>query len=68
MNIYTNFPFECCDSCQECILQVDVHDAYNNNKFVHKVMDVGCKNASLCMRLEKMNNERKAKVESDNGN
>lgn len=70
MTIITDFPFTHCESCPECVLRAETKSVtyapYNN--VTTRVVKVSCENASLCMRLEKMKDERKAKVESDDGN
>ena len=68
MTIQTNFPFAHCESCPECILRVNTEVLYADDQIMTRVLNVSCENAKLCMRLEKMKDERKAKVESDNGN
>ena len=60
MTINTDFPFEYCESCDECILRVCTDSViYGNDKIVQRVITVFCENARLCKRLEKQINEQK---------
>jgi len=61
MTIITDFPFDHCESCTECVLRTE-----KNNVTFAPVVRVSCENASLCLRLEKMKDAKK--TQSDNGN
>lgn len=58
MRIVQDFPFPHCDSCPECILDVEHTTIFCDNHIVTNQINVGCKNAKLCKRLEDRNAER----------
>ena len=57
MNIRTNLPFEHCDGCPEFVLSVnDKVLFYGGYEYDHseRLIDVSCKNANKCLRLNEM--------------
>ena len=59
MTINTDFPFEHCESCNECILRVATNTLYGDDRIVTREITVSCENAKLCKRLEEQINEQK---------
>ncbi len=60
MEIRTNLPFKSCENCPEFILRVRDKVLYFDQGITERVIDVFCKNAGLCKRLESVK-----KVEAD---
>jgi hypothetical protein len=52
MEIRTNLPFKHCEKCPEFILSVDDKVLYFSSGYTERVIDVRCKNANLCKRLD----------------
>lgn len=48
MKIETRFPFDICDSCKECILDVSEELLFSRNNITERVITVGCRNKDLC--------------------
>ena len=59
MEIRTNLPFKHCEDCPEFILNVDDKVLYFSSGHTERVIDVYCKNASLCKRLDTVKKEKK---------
>ena len=61
MEIRKDFPFDLCETCGECILDVEDKVLFFQGDSYQRVITVSCKNEPLCRRLkEKVNNaERK---------
>ena len=58
MEIKKDLPFESCENCCECILDVNEQTLFAYGQSCQKVIRIGCKNEKLCKRLkEKMKNE-----------
>ena len=53
MKIEKNLPFESCENCCECILDVNEQILFSYGKNCQRIVKVGCKNATLCKRLKK---------------
>lgn len=51
MKIEKNLPFDVCESCEDCVLDVEEQILFGE-KFIERVITVGCKNAKLCKRLK----------------
>lgn len=51
MTIKETFPFDICESCPDCILDVDEHVLTANWTIQTREITVGCKNGSLCTRM-----------------
>ena len=51
MTIKETFPFDICESCPDCILDVDEHVITANGTLQTREITVGCKNGSLCTRM-----------------
>lgn len=51
MTIKETFPFDICESCPDCILDVDEHVLTANGVMQTREITVGCKNGSLCTRM-----------------
>ena len=53
MKIEKSLPFESCDSCDECVLDVNKQILFYGGGFGEMIVTVGCKNERLCKRLMK---------------
>lgn len=53
MKIEKSLPFESCDSCDECVLDVNEQILFYGGGFGERIVTVGCKNERLCKRLIK---------------
>ena len=53
MTIEKTFPFESCESCCECILDVNEQNLFSYEGKCQKIIEVGCKNSMICKRLKK---------------
>ena len=51
MKIEKNLPFDICESCEDCVLDVEEQILYAE-KFIERIICVGCKNERLCKRLK----------------
>lgn len=51
MKIEKNLPFESCDSCDQCVLDVNEQILFYGGGFGERIVTVGCKNERLCKRL-----------------
>ena len=58
MEITKNFPFPHCETCPECVLDVNEKRLYSSGNYEFRELIVGCKNAQLCQRLEEQRNAR----------
>lgn len=56
MDIIQDFPFKHCDSCPECKLDVNALTLYHDDRIATRQLNVSCKNAELCKRLEEQRN------------
>ena len=65
MRIDTNFPFKHCDSCPECILDIEHTTLFGDNQIVTRQITVRCKNADLCRRLEEVRNAERNRADTD---
>ena len=52
MKIVTNLPFDICETCEECVLDVDEQVLFFGFDRAERVITVGCKNEKLCKRLK----------------
>lgn len=50
MTIKETFPFDSCERCPDCILDVETISHYGNGALQGREISVGCKNGSLCVR------------------
>lgn len=66
MRIDTNFPFKHCDSCPECILDIEHTTLFGDNQIVTRQITVRCKNDALCRRLEEVRNAERDCSDTDN--
>jgi hypothetical protein len=62
MKIIQDFPFQHCDSCPECVLNVNQTTIFGDDSVITNQINVSCRNAELCKRLEEVRN---GQVESD---
>lgn len=53
MRIEKSLPFESCDGCDQCILDVNEQILFYGGGFGEWIVTVGCKNEKLCKRLKK---------------
>ena len=51
MTIKETFPFDLCERCPDCILDVYEHVLTANGAVQTREITVGCKNGSLCTRM-----------------
>lgn len=58
MDITKRFPFGYCETCPECILDVEEKVLYSSDHYQFRELIVGCKNESLCRRLEERRNAK----------
>lgn len=58
MTINTDFPFKHCESCEECVIDVEEQIIFANDGFLTRKLMVRCKNDALCKRLEEQRNAR----------
>lgn len=58
MDITKRFPFGHCETCPECVLDVNEKTLYSSGDYEYRELIVGCKNESLCRRLEERINAR----------
>lgn len=65
MKIIQDFPFSHCDSCPECILDVEHTTLFGDNQIVTRQITVSCKNADLCRRLEEVRNAERDRTDTD---
>ena len=59
MEIVKNFPFDVCESCCECVLDVENQVLFFTDikgDKCQRIITVGCKNESLCKRLKEQHN------------
>ena len=59
MDIRQSFPYKNCESCPECILDVESTVVYAENGIITRFITVSCKNETLCRRLENSRRESK---------
>lgn len=59
MDIRKSFPFESCDSCPECLIDVDDKVLFFSGESSQRVITVSCKNEPLCRRLKSFHDEEK---------
>lgn len=52
MEIKKKLPFESCENCEECILDVNEQILFAYDHSCQRVITVGCKNENLCKRLK----------------
>lgn len=60
MTIEKDLPFDICESCSECILDVNEQILFSYGESCQRVVKVGCKNANLCKVLRKKQEENHA--------
>ena len=65
MQIDTIFPFKHCDSCPECILDIENTTLFGGNQIVTRQITVRCKNEDLCRRLEEVRNAERDRADTD---
>ena len=53
MTIKTEFPFDSCQSCDQCVLDVTERNAYSFGEIVERKIIIGCRNTNLCMKQYK---------------
>ena len=53
MEIRKQFPFDLCESCEECVLDVEEQIIYGDCSSCARIITVGCKNERLCRKLMK---------------
>ena len=58
MKLVKNFPFYVCESCCDCVLDVEDQVLFFTDNKCERVITVGCKNESLCKRLKEQHNEQ----------
>lgn len=51
MTIEKDFPFDVCETCCECVLNVEKKVLFANGDICQTVITVSCKNKELCKRL-----------------
>ena len=52
MKIEKDLPFDFCDTCSECILDVNEQILFSYGESCQRIVRVGCKNAKLCQKLK----------------
>lgn len=52
MTIEKNFPFEMCESCPECVLDVNERVLFSYDEECRRVVTVGCKHSQKCLALK----------------
>ena len=62
MRIEQDLPFDICETCCECVLDVNEQILFANDGNCHRVIRVGCKNEGVCRNLKE-----RLKDESDKG-
>ena len=65
MKIEKNLPFEMCESCCECILDVQEKMMFSDFCSCQMVVVVGCKNERLCRMLKEKHNEQNRRIEKE---
>lgn len=65
MKIIQDFPFSHCDSCPECVLDVEEQVLFADNGFLERNITVRCKNDALCRRLEEVRNAERDRSDAD---
>lgn len=53
MVIEKNLPFECCETCENFIVDAEEQVIFAEGQLSIRVLTVGCKNAWLCKQLKK---------------
>lgn len=61
MRIENDMPFEDCESCTDCVLNVDEQILFSSEKAMERVIFVGCKNERLCRHLRESIEKEKRK-------
>ena len=62
MTIKTEFPFDSCQSCDQCVLDVTERNAYSFGEIVERKIIIGCRNTNLCLKqYKKFFNEKENK-------
>lgn len=60
MKIEKDLPFDICESCCECILDVNERILFSAEGNCQRTITVGCKNEGVCRNLkERLNNADK---------
>lgn len=53
MKIKQDFPFDFCESCNECVLNVTDNTLYADNTIVIREITISCRNEAVCKNIKK---------------
>ena len=57
MKIEKNLPFDICESCCECVLDVNEQILFSHGENCQRIVTVGCKNERLCRKLKEKSDD-----------